>query len=39
VQLAEGAEQTFITVAVESDLPKNLNGVRYLVKSGTVKKL
>jgi len=39
VQLAEEAEQTFITVAVESDLPKNLNGVRYLVKSGTVKKL
>ncbi len=39
VQLAEEAEQTFITVAVENDLPKNLNGVRYLVKSGTVKKL
>lgn len=39
VQLAEEAEQTFITVAVESDLPKNLNGARYLVKSGIVKEL
>ncbi|MBU6242466.1 MAG: DNA replication/repair protein RecF [Acidobacteria bacterium] len=39
VQLAEEAEQTFITVAVESDLPKNLNGARYLVKSGMVKEL
>lgn len=39
VQLAEEAEQTFITVAVESDLPKNLNGARYFVKSGMVKEL
>lgn len=39
VQLAEEAEQTFITVAVESDLPKNLNGIRFLVKSGSVKEL
>ena len=36
IELAKEAEQTFITVAVESDLPKELNGKRYLVKSGSV---
>jgi DNA replication and repair protein RecF len=38
-QLAQSAEQTIITVAVENDLPKSLTGVRYLVKSATVSKL
>jgi DNA replication and repair protein RecF len=38
-QLAQSAEQTIITVAVENDLPKSLIGVRYLVKSGAVSKL
>ena len=38
-QLAKTAEQTIITVAVESDLPKSLSGDRYLVKSGLVSKL
>ncbi len=36
IELAKNAEQTFITVAVESDLPKELLGKRYLVKSGSV---
>jgi DNA replication and repair protein RecF len=38
-QIAKTAEQTIITVAVESDLPKSLSGDRYLVKSGLVSKL
>ena len=38
-QLAQSAEQTIITVAVENDLPKSLIGARYLVKSGAVSKL
>ncbi len=38
-QIAKTAEQTIITVAVESDLPKSLSGDRYLVKSGSVNKL
>jgi DNA replication and repair protein RecF len=39
IKLAKSAEQTFITVAVENDLPKELDGVKYLVKSGSVSKL
>ena len=38
-QIAQGAQQTIITVAVENDLPKSLTGIKYLVKSGTVSKL
>jgi DNA replication and repair protein RecF len=38
-QIAQSAEQTLITVAVENDLPKSINGTRYLVKSGAVSKL
>jgi len=38
-QIAQSAEQTLITVAVENDLPKSINGTRYLVKSGVVSKL
>ena len=38
-QIAKTAEQTIITVAVESDLPKSLSGDRYLVKSGSASKL
>ena len=38
-QIAKTAEQTIITVAVESDLPKSLSGDRYLVKSGLLSKL
>jgi DNA replication and repair protein RecF len=38
-QIAQSAEQTIITVAVENDLPKSLTGVRYLVKSSAVSKL
>jgi DNA replication and repair protein RecF len=37
--VAQSAEQTIITVAVESDLPKSISGTRYLVKSGSVSKL
>ena len=39
IKLAKSAEQTFITVAVENDLPKDLVGSRYLVKSGQVSKI
>ena len=39
IKLAKSAEQTFITVAVENDLPKDLDGVKYLVKAGSVSKL
>ncbi|MEI6041838.1 MAG: DNA replication/repair protein RecF [Actinomycetes bacterium] len=38
IKLAKSAEQTFITVAVENDLPKELIGVKYLVKAGVVTK-
>ncbi len=38
-QIAQSAEQTLITVAVENDLPKSIKGARYLVKSGVVSKL
>ena len=38
-QLAQSAEQTIITVAVENDLPKSLTGAKYLVKSTMVSKI
>jgi DNA replication and repair protein RecF len=38
-QIAQSAEQTLITVAVESDLPKSLTGARFLVKNGSVSKI
>jgi DNA replication and repair protein RecF len=38
-QLAQSAEQTIITVAVENDLPKSLTGAKYLVKSAMVSKI
>jgi DNA replication and repair protein RecF len=37
VQLANEAEQTLITVAVESDLPQSIVGEKYRVKNGVVK--
>jgi len=37
VALAHSAEQTFITVAVGSDLPAGLTGKTFTVKSGSVK--
>ena len=37
IDLANSAEQTFITVAVEGDLPKDLTGSTYYVKNGSVK--
>jgi DNA replication and repair protein RecF len=37
--IAQSAEQTIITVAVDSDLPKSLTGDKYLVKNGGVSKL
>ena len=39
ISLARSAEQTFITVAVEADLPKDLSGTTYLVRNGSVKLL
>ncbi len=36
ISLAQNAEQTFITVAVESDLPPELTGARFHIKSGSV---
>jgi DNA replication and repair protein RecF len=39
IELAKSAEQTFITVAVENDLPKELKGNHYQVKSGSVTKV
>ena len=36
IDLAKSAEQTLITVAVESDLPTELAGARFHVKSGSV---
>ena len=38
-QIAQGAEQTLITVAVEGDLPDSLTGDKYLVKNGSVSKI
>jgi len=38
-QIAQSAEQTLITVAVESDLPKSLTGAKFLVKNGSVSKI
>ena len=38
-QIAQSAEQTLITVAVESDLPKSLMGEKFLVKNGSVSKI
>ena len=38
-QVANQAEQTLITVAVENDLPKKINGSRYRVVNGEVKTL
>ena len=38
-QIAKGADQTIITVAVENDLPKSITGTKYLVRAGTVSKL
>jgi len=38
-QIAQSAEQTLITVAVESDLPKSLTGEKFLVKNGSVSKI
>jgi DNA replication and repair protein RecF len=37
IALANSAEQTFITVAVQSDLPPELSGKFFTVKSGSVK--
>ena len=37
ISLAKSAEQTFVTVAVEADLPKELSGTIYHVKNGSVK--
>ena len=39
ISLAQSAEQTFITVAVGGDLPKDLSGTTYLVRNGSVKLL
>jgi DNA replication and repair protein RecF len=39
ISLANSAEQTFITVAVQSDLPPELTGKFFAVKSGSVKAL
>ena len=39
IKLANSAQQTFITVAVENDLPKELTGDKFLVKSGQVSKI
>jgi DNA replication and repair protein RecF len=38
-EIAKGAEQTIITVAVENDLPKSITGTKYLVRAGMVSKL
>ena len=38
-EIAKGADQTIITVAVENDLPKSIIGTKYLVKAGVVSKL
>ena len=38
IALAYSAEQTLITVAVQSDLPPSLSGITYIVKTGSVKR-
>jgi DNA replication and repair protein RecF len=38
-EIAKGADQTIITVAVENDLPKSITGIKYLVRAGAVSKL
>jgi DNA replication and repair protein RecF len=38
-EIAKGAEQTIITVAVENDIPKSITGTKYLVRAGMVSKL
>ena len=38
-EIAKGADQTIITVAVENDLPKSITGTKYLVRAGAVSKL
>ena len=38
-EIAKGADQTIITVAVENDLPKSITGTKYLVRAGVVSKL
>ena len=38
-EIAKGADQTIITVAVENDLPKSIIGTKYLVRAGMVSKL
>ena len=38
-EIAKGANQTIITVAVENDLPKSITGTKYLVRAGVVSKL
>ena len=38
-EIAKGADQTIITVAVENDLPKSITGTKYLVRAGMVSKL
>ena len=37
VAISSAAEQTFITVAVESDLPSEISGVKFMVTSGKVR--
>jgi DNA replication and repair protein RecF len=36
LEIADSAEQTFITVAVENDLPKAIQGARFKVELGRV---
>ena len=38
-EIAKGADQTIITVAVENDIPKSITGTKYLVRAGAVSKL
>ena len=38
-EIAKGADQTIITVAVENDLPKSITGTKFLVRAGMVSKL
>ncbi|NCX26992.1 MAG: DNA replication and repair protein RecF, partial [Burkholderiaceae bacterium] len=39
ISISSAAEQTFITVAVESDLPPEITGTRFKVTSGKVAQL
>ena len=38
-EIAKGADQTIITVAVENDLPKSITGTEYIVRAVMVSKL